>query len=57
MTEFYASDVLPGVPDDITIAQFILDNHHPVKPVRPQGASWLIDGISGRAVGYEEVSI
>ena len=57
MTEFHASDVLPEVPDDLTVAQFILDYHHHLRPIRPQGASWLIDDISGRTADYEEVSI
>lgn len=57
MTEFHASVVLTGVPDDLTIPQFFLDHHHPLRLVRPQGAPWLIDDASGRPVAYEEVSI
>lgn len=57
MTEFHAAGVLPGVPDDLTIPQFILDYHHPLRPVRPQGTPWLIDDATGRTVDYEEVSI
>lgn len=44
------------IPDDLSVAQFILDSHHPRRPVRPSDAPWLIDDVTGRKVFYEEVS-
>lgn len=45
----------PPIPDDVTVAQFILDSYHPTRPLRDQGKPWLIDDATGRHVGYEEV--
>lgn len=47
---------LPHIPDDLTLAQFILDTEHVRKPVRKSGAAWIIDDQSGRKIGIEEVS-
>jgi 4-coumarate--CoA ligase len=48
--------ILPHIPDDLTLAQFILDTEHVRKPVRKSGA-WIIDDQSGRKIGFEEVSV
>lgn len=45
----------PYIPDDLTIPQFILDSHHPTRPVRPHGIPWLIDDVTGTKVGFDEV--
>ncbi|KAF9502465.1 phenylacetyl-CoA ligase [Pleurotus eryngii] len=45
----------PYIPDDLTIPQFILDSHHPTRPVRPHGTPWLIDDVTGTKVGFEEL--
>jgi hypothetical protein len=58
MTEFLSpGDPLPHVPDDLTLPQFILDSTHECRPIRPQGATWLIEDATGRKVGLEEVTI
>lgn len=46
--------ILPHIPDDLTLAQFILDAEHVRKPVRKNGA-WIIDDQSGRKIGLEEL--
>ncbi|KDQ63365.1 hypothetical protein JAAARDRAFT_147605 [Jaapia argillacea MUCL 33604] len=46
---------LPRIPDDLTLAQFMLDSHTPIKPVRKEGIPWLIDDETGRRVGFEEL--
>lgn len=46
--------ILPHIPDDLTLAQFILDAEHVRKPVRKSGA-WIIDDQSGRKIGFEEL--
>ena len=46
---------LPYIPDNLTLAQFILDSQHPSRPVRKHGIPWLIDDHTGRTLGYEEV--
>lgn len=56
MPEFYAAEPCPDIPDDVTIAQFILDSNHPARPVRPHNVPWFIDDATGRRIGYEEVS-
>jgi hypothetical protein len=49
------ADELSHVPDDLTVAQFILDSSHPTRPVRSHEVPWLIDDKTGRKVGFEEV--
>ncbi|KAG1784944.1 uncharacterized protein HD556DRAFT_1522138 [Suillus plorans] len=46
--------ILPHIPDDLTLAQFILDAEHVRKPVRKNDA-WIIDDQSGRKIGLEEL--
>lgn len=47
----------PYIQDDLTIPQFILDSHHPARPVRPHGIPWLIDDATGTKVGFDGVRI
>jgi hypothetical protein len=58
MTEFLSpGDPLPHIPDDLTLPQFILDSTHECRPIRPQGATWLVEDTTGRKVGLDEVTI
>jgi hypothetical protein len=43
-----------SIPDDLTLAQFILDVHHPARPIRPHGAPWLIQDETGQKTGFDE---
>lgn len=43
------------VPDDLTIPQFFLDSHHPLRPARKTGIPWLIEDATGRLIDLEEV--
>jgi hypothetical protein len=43
------------IPDDLTVAQFTLDRHHPSRPLRPASAPWFIEDGTGRPVFFEEV--
>ncbi|KAI0034004.1 amp dependent CoA ligase [Vararia minispora EC-137] len=45
------------VPDDLTLAQFILDVEHPARPIRPLGSSWLIEDETGKRTGFEEARL
>lgn len=45
----------PPIPDDLTCAQFLLDSHHPTRPLRAGNIPWLIEDATGRAIGYDEV--
>ena len=57
MSEIHADGgPLPHVPDDWTIEQFILDGQHPVKPQWYDLRPVLIDEITGREMGSDEVS-
>ncbi|KAI0067072.1 phenylacetyl-CoA ligase [Artomyces pyxidatus] len=56
------SEILPArsmpleiIPDDVTLAQFMLDRSHPYRPTRPAGVPWLIEESTGRAVALEEI--
>ncbi|KAI8989129.1 hypothetical protein BD414DRAFT_326725 [Trametes punicea] len=46
---------LPPIPDDLTVAQFILDTQHPLRPVPNRLRPWLIEEMTGREIGPEEV--
>lgn len=50
-----AETVLPFIPDNLSIPQFILDAQHPTRPLRKDGIPWIIDDASGRKVGFEEL--
>ncbi|KAI6122457.1 hypothetical protein EDD16DRAFT_1859409 [Pisolithus croceorrhizus] len=56
MAEIVASteDLLP-IPDDLTVPQFILDSHHPYRPLRRHSIPWFIDGQTGNKVGLDEL--
>lgn len=51
------TDPLAPIPDDLTIPQFFLDYHHPLRPVRKDLTPWLIEDATGRRISYEEVRI
>lgn len=55
MTEFAGPAMPCHIPDDVTLVQFILDEPHVVRPIRPQSSPWFIEDATGRKVGYEEV--
>ncbi|QRW10785.1 AMP binding enzyme [Ceratobasidium sp. AG-Ba] len=42
-------------PTDLSIAQFILDITHPLRPIRDANSPWFIEDETGRGIGYEEV--
>lgn len=42
-------------PTDLTVAQFMLDSSHPLRPIRELDSPWFIEDETGRGVGYEEV--
>lgn len=55
MAEIAGGTIDCFVPDDLTIPQFFLDSHHPLRPVRPAGVPWLIDDTTGQGFDLEEV--
>lgn len=55
MSEIYGPSLEASVPDDLTLAQFILDSSHPLRPIRPSHAPWFIEDTGGRGVGHEEI--
>ncbi|KDQ63355.1 hypothetical protein JAAARDRAFT_147584 [Jaapia argillacea MUCL 33604] len=56
MVEIHApGGPLPHIPDDLTLPQFILDSHHPTRPIRGEGIPWLIEDRTGRRIGVEEL--
>lgn len=59
MAEMHGPPLSPSmIPDDLTIAQFMLDRPHPYRSTsRPVEAPWLVDDATGRKIGFEEVSV
>ncbi|THH06349.1 hypothetical protein EW145_g4156 [Phellinidium pouzarii] len=55
MTEFHSDLSCPPIPDDVSTAQFLLDSHHPTRPLRSGNIPWLIEDKTGRTIGYEEL--
>ena len=55
MAEIRGPTLEAYVPDDLTLPQFMLDSHHPLRPIRPTHVPWFIDNASGRSVAHEEV--
>ncbi|KAL5535772.1 hypothetical protein ACEPAF_3866 [Sanghuangporus sanghuang] len=53
--EFHSPIPCPAIPDDLTVAQFMLDVQHPMRPVRTENVPWLIEESTGRSVGFEEL--
>lgn len=45
---------LPLIPDDLTLAQFMLDYQHNIQPVRGK-IPCLVDDVSGRNIDLEMV--
>lgn len=55
MTEFHSSSQdLPNVPDNITLAQFILDYQHDIQPSRLDVPPF-VDDITGKGVSLDQV--
>ena len=58
MTEFHSKlGPCPPIPDDLTLAQFILDTQHSTRAVRPLGVPWFVEDATGRKVTGEEVRV
>ncbi|CDO75537.1 hypothetical protein BN946_scf184776.g3 [Trametes cinnabarina] len=56
MAEIHADGgPLPHIPDDLTIPQFLLDSHHPSRPVLKKTQPWLIEELTGREIGSDEL--
>jgi 4-coumarate--CoA ligase len=57
MFEISGGSVDCSIPDDLTIPQFFLDSHHPLRPARQAGVPWLIEDATGRPIDFEEVRV
>ncbi|KAH9949236.1 amp dependent CoA ligase [Amylocystis lapponica] len=55
MSDIRGPPLLHSIPDDLTTVQFMLDTHHPCRPVRKDGLAWLVDDDSGREVHFDEI--
>ncbi|KAN0087717.1 hypothetical protein V8E55_006338 [Tylopilus felleus] len=55
MLEISGGSVDHFVPDDLTIPQFFLDSHHPLRPARKTGVPWLIEDATARRINLEEL--
>lgn len=55
MSEFHSPVPLPGIPDNLSIPQFILREHSPLRPIRPRNVPFFIEDSTGRGITYEEV--
>ncbi|PFH53346.1 hypothetical protein AMATHDRAFT_45614 [Amanita thiersii Skay4041] len=56
MTDFSTlSDVLPHIPDDLTVAQFMLDYQHELQPFRSPDIPCFIEQTSGKRICLQEL--
>ncbi|EJF61689.1 amp dependent CoA ligase [Dichomitus squalens LYAD-421 SS1] len=55
MAEIVGKEALPFIPDDLSLPQFLLDVHHPSRPVRTKPQAWFIEETSGREIGLDEI--
>ena len=56
MAEIHADGgPIPHIPDDLTIPQLILDTHHVARPALTKIQPWLIEELTGREIGSDEV--
>ncbi|KAH9980137.1 amp dependent CoA ligase [Lactifluus volemus] len=55
MSEYVAEGILPVIPDDLTVPQFILDSSHSTRPIRKEAIPWLVDDTTGHQIGFEEI--
>ncbi|KAF8504116.1 phenylacetyl-CoA ligase [Gautieria morchelliformis] len=51
---FYGAP-LSAPPDSLTIPQFFLDFHHRLRPIRRPEIPWLVDDLTGKSYGSEEI--
>jgi hypothetical protein len=42
MPEFSSNRVVPRIPDNLTVEQFILAETHEIRPSRPKASPWLV---------------
>ena len=47
---------LPSAPDNLTIPQFFLDTHHPLKLAYPPDTPFIIDDATGNTVSFDQAS-
>jgi len=56
--EFHSyGPLLPWIPDDQTVGQFVFDTAHPVRPQAKEEAPWLVEDATGRFLSKQEVSL
>nr|WHF58352.1 4-coumarate:CoA ligase [Ganoderma lucidum] len=56
MAEILAGkDDLPYIPDDVLLPQFLLDMHHPLRPVQTTPQAWLVEEATRRKIGSDEL--
>ncbi|KAL5494984.1 hypothetical protein ACEPAI_446 [Sanghuangporus weigelae] len=57
MVEICSPVPCPPIPDDLTAVQFLLDSHHPTRPIRTGNIPWLIEDKTGKKIGLEEIRL
>ncbi|KAJ7141376.1 hypothetical protein C8R44DRAFT_245461 [Mycena epipterygia] len=55
MLEFSSNILLPHVPEDLTLEQFILSDATTDRPVRPKSVPWLVSDKAGQKVDLTEI--
>jgi len=57
MTDFQTfHSPLPHIPDNLTVAQFMLDHQHEIRPIRNAQVPCLVDDHTGHVVDFEMAS-
>jgi len=56
--EFHSrGPLLPRIPDDQTVGQFVFDTAHPVRPKAKEETPWLVEDATGHFLSKQEVSL
>lgn len=56
MTDFQTvHDPLPHIPDNLTVAQFMLDYQHDIRPTLNSQMPCLVDDRTGHVINFEMV--
>jgi len=56
--EFHSyGPLLPCIPDDQTVGQFVFDTAHSVRPKAKEEAPWLVEDATGHCLSKQEVSL
>ncbi|KAF4617186.1 hypothetical protein D9613_005623 [Agrocybe pediades] len=58
MAELHSGeDILPHIPDNLTLSQFMLDYQHEMRPARSSKTPCLVDDSTGKSLSFESLRL